>query len=310
MSKGKTLVDLIAAALKSREGKRLTGKALSEVIVEENEAWVATKRARSKNAVIRNGGNAEMAFQVQSEIGSNKFAIENHTNLRMTEDRPRRYYYTSLSEEEEVEAAEADSKVASAVNFSESDMYPKLSNYFLTEHGIYSKRIDKKRSKNRNGQRGNQWLHPDLIGIEALDANWVSTIKSIAKDRSDPSSRLWSFEVKKKINRYNLRESFFQALSNSAWANFGYLVAAEVTGSGTMEELRMLSAQHGIGVITLSMEDDTESDILIQARYRRAIDWSAASRLCSENADAKEVFSQIRIFSSTGEITKQFWDTV
>jgi hypothetical protein len=30
------------------------------------------------------------------------------------------------------------------------------------------------------------------------------------------------------------------AVSNSSWANFGYLVAAEIEGQDTLKELRML----------------------------------------------------------------------
>jgi hypothetical protein len=35
-------------------------------------------------------------------------------------------------------------------------------------------------------------------------------------------------------NRSNVRECFFQAVSNSSWANFGYLVAAEIEGQDTL----------------------------------------------------------------------------
>ena len=56
------------------------------------------------------------------------------------------------------------------------------------------------------------------------------------------------------LNRSNVRESFFQAVSNSSWANFGYLVAAEVVGADTLKELRMLYAAHGIGLIQLDVE--------------------------------------------------------
>ncbi|MCR4081861.1 hypothetical protein [Providencia stuartii] len=35
----------------------------------------------------------------------------------------------------------------------------------------------------------------------------------------------------------NVREVFFQTLSNSSWANVGYLVAAEITGDETLKEL-------------------------------------------------------------------------
>ena len=195
-----TLVDLIELVLKSREGERLTGRALAEAIVEENKKWVEAKKRKSKNPLVRDGGISEMVGQVQSEIGSNKPAIERHSNLRMTEDRPRKYYYTSLSEVEEVEEAEHEGTIRTTMKFSEHDLYPRLAEYLLSEHGVYSKRIEEKRSKNSFGQNGNRWLHPDLIGFEPLSSGWSETIKQLVNSRSDAETRLWSFEVKKLIN--------------------------------------------------------------------------------------------------------------
>jgi hypothetical protein len=306
--KSKTLVDLIEIALEDRAGQRITGRALAEAIVQDNPDWVENKKKKSRNPILREGGASAMTAQVQSEIGSNRPAIERHANLRMTEDRPRRYYFTSLSEAEEVQEAELESTHKAAKIFSEHDLYPRLSEYLLSEHGVFSKRIDEKRSKNSYGQNGNKWLHPDLIGFEALSKNWSETIKQLVNSRSDSETRLWSFEVKKLINRSNVREVYFQALSNSAWANLGYLVAAEISGSGTLDELRMLSSQHGIGVIQLSVDEETESSILIQAEQRIEVDWSAANRLCDENPDADEVFKQVRVYHQAGEVNSHFWD--
>ena len=226
----------------------------------------------------------------------------------MTEDRPRKYYFTALSEAEEVEEAEHETSVKTPKTFSEHDLYPKLATSLLSEHGVYSKRIEEKRSKNRFGQNGNRWLHPDLIGFEPVSINWSSTIRQLVNSRSDAEAMLWSFEVKKLINRSNVREVFFQALSNSAWANLGYLVAAEISGVGTLDELRMLTAQFGIGVIQLATDEESESAILIQAEKRTEIDWSAANRLCDENPDAEEVFEQVRVYHQAGTVNGPFWD--
>ncbi|MCY1127823.1 HrgA protein [Frigidibacter sp. RF13] len=309
MSKTKTLVELAAASLGNREGERLTARKLAETIVEENPDWVESKRKKSRNQSIKDGGISEMILQVQAEIGSIKYSIEKHPNLRMTEDRPRRYYYTSLTEEQEVAAIEDEAISNEPREFKEHDLYPRLSEYLATEHGVYSKRINELRSSNRHGPRGNQWLHPDLIGFEAVGRRWSDAIRQLVNVRSDPETRLWSFEVKRLVNRSNAREVFFQALSNSAWANLGYLVAAEISGSGTLDELRMLSAQHGIGVILLSVSEETETSILVQARLKPAIDWSAADRLCRENTDAAEVFRQVRVYHQSGEINSQFWNS-
>lgn len=309
MSKAKTLVELAAASLSNREGERLTARQLAETIVKENSEWVESKRKRSRSQSIKEGPSSEMILQVQAEIGSNKNSIEKHPNLRMTEDRPRRYYFTSLTEEQEVEAVEDEAPPIEPEKFKEHDLYPRLSEYLATEHGVLSKRIDELRSSNRHGPRGNQWLHPDLIGFEAMGRRWSGTIRQLVSARSDPETRLWSFEVKKLVNRSNAREVFFQALSNSAWANLGYLVAAEISGAGTLEELRMLSAQHGIGVILLSVNAETETSILVQAKLKTSVDWSAADRLCVENTDAAEVFREVRVYHQSGEINSQFWDS-
>lgn len=302
-----SLLNLIENALESRSGERLTANQLSRVIVEENPKWAQKKQENSQNHAIRDGGFEELRAQVQSEIGSNRSRIEKHPNIRMTADKPRRYYFTKLTDEEQISEIENDPNGHTSGLISEHDLYPLLAEYLITELGVFAKRIDENRSKNKNGPKGNHWLHPDLIGFQALSENWGDTIRTLVQARSDPNSRLWSFEVKKLVNRANVREVFFQALSNSAWANYAYLVAAEISGSGTFEELRMLSSQHGVGLIILGTSADTESSIAIQATERPEVDWTAANRLAEENQDADAVFRQVRVYHQAGELTKEFW---
>jgi hypothetical protein len=113
-----------------------------------------------------------------------------------------------------------------------------LSTYLWAEFGVYSKRIDEKRSSNKRGPNGNRWLYPDLVGMEDLGSDWHQEVKDCVNQYSDKRTKLWSFEVKLLINRSNVRESFFQAVSNSSWSNFGYLVAGEIEGQETLKELR------------------------------------------------------------------------
>lgn len=56
-------------------------------------------------------------------------------------------------------------------------------------------------------------------------------VRDCVKQYSDKRTKLWSFEVKLLINRSNVRECFFQVVSNSSWANFGYL---EIIGQDTL----------------------------------------------------------------------------
>lgn len=307
MSKSLTTIEVIINTLSTRSGQRLTANELSRAMIEDHEEWAQKKKEKSQNDTIRLGGFEELRAQVQSEIGSYRQRIERDPNLRMTEDRPRKYYYTTLSESEEVEAAEGVSHVQTENSYTEHDLYPILADYLNERLRVFAKRIDEKKSRNQNGSGGNRWLYPDLIGLEVLSETWSSTIKQLVQARSDRSSRLWSFEVKKLVNRSNVREVYFQALSNSAWANFAYLVAAEISGKGTMDELRMLSSQHGVGVIQLSMSPEEESSITIQAREKSDVDWSAADRLSVENKDAEGVFRQVRVYHQAGELNREFW---
>jgi Uncharacterized protein conserved in bacteria len=187
-------------------------------------------------------------------------------------------------------------------------LYPLLSHYLWSEFGIYSKRIDEKRSSNKRGPNGNRWLYPDLVGMEDLGADWHRIVRDCVQQYSDKRTKLWSFEVKLLINRSNVRECFFQTVSNSSWANFGYLVAAEIGGGDTLKELRMLSAAHGIGLIQLDPESPSESQILIPARERQEIDWDSANRLATENKDFLEYIKLVKQFYQTGEARPGDWD--
>ena len=66
------------------------------------------------------------------------------------------------------------------------------------------------------------------------------------------SIKIYSFELKRKVMLSNLREVFFQTVSNSSWANESYLVTAELSNDeDLMIELKRLSTSFGIGVIKL-----------------------------------------------------------
>jgi hypothetical protein len=190
---------------------------------------------------------------------------------------------------------------------SEHGLYPLLCRFLHVEQGLYPKRIDEKRSTNRHGPNGNKWLYPDLVAMEDIGAEWDREIRTCVQQVGAQRTRLWSFEVKLLVNRSNVREVWFQAVSNSSWANFGYLVAADIQESA-MKELRLLAASYGIGLIRLNAEDPSESEILIPARERPDIDWDACNRLAMENADFRDFISWVRQFHQTDNAKVGTWD--
>jgi hypothetical protein len=113
-------------------------------------------------------------------------------NLKTTEGRPRKYYFSEKSDSAEVAAVE--SGVAAPVGkedakLGEHGLYPLLSSYLWAEFGVYSKRIDEKRSSNKRGPNGNRWLYPDLVGMEDLGPTGTkrSRTASISIRTSAPS---------------------------------------------------------------------------------------------------------------------------
>lgn len=303
------LAKAVLGYLKERPDEKLTARQIAEWVLATFPEECQTKKQSSQYVTT----DAELVQQLVAEISSQRPRLQKrHPELKTTEGRPRKYYYSEKSDVAEVVAAEsavtppmADSSDA---KLGEHAMYPLLSQYLWEEFGVFSKRIDEKRSSNKRGPNGNRWLYPDVVGLEDLGAEWHQEVRDCVNQYSDKRTKLWSFEAKLLINRSNVRECFFQAVSNSSWANFGYLVAAEIEGQDTLKELRMLFAAHGIGLIKLDADNPAESQVLIPARERDEIDWDMANRLATENRDFLEYVKLVKQFYQTGEARPADWD--
>ncbi len=122
-----------------------------------------------------------------------------------------------------------------------------------------------------------KWRYPDLIGVYDLGAATGytdCTIQLMSKQGAN-LFKVFSFEMKKAINRASAREEYFQAVSNSSWANEGYLVAAEIDENDSllMKDLSLLNSSFGIGVIHLNIENPSESKVLFFSKERDIIDY-------------------------------------
>ncbi len=295
-----TLVDF----LKARPEERFTARQIADWIFANLREACEEKRQNSQQDLRE---DAAFMWQLVAEIGANRPEIQKRwPQVRTTEGRPRQYYWTAASEAAEVAEAEKV-RATEPGKVSEHDLYPLLCRYLHCEWLLYPKRIDEKRSSNRNGPNGNKLLFPDLVALEDLGREWDREIRACVQQVGAQRARLWSFEVKLLINRANVREAWFQAVSNSSWANLGYLVAADIQESA-MKELRLLAASYGIGLIRLDIHDPNESEVLIPARERGDIDWDACNRLAQENSDFQSVVSWVRQFHQTDNALVGDWD--
>lgn len=99
--------------------------------------------------------------------------------------------------------------------------------------------------------------------------------------------KLFSFELKKELSFSNLKKSYFQAVSNSSWANEGYLVVFDIDDE-VLNELRRLNQSFGIGVIKLESEI-SNSKILLPAKERE-IDMQTLNMLIDNSPEDFEPF--------------------
>lgn len=199
-----------------------------------------------------------------------------------------------VGKESEIEAEiekvqKQEIKIKEKSTFHERDLHPLLVNFVANDErfNLYCKTINANTSKNTN--KGlNEWIHPDIVGIhfpfEDFDKNTLDLLQNL----SNPSYKIYSFELKKFINNANLKECYFQAVSNSSWANEGYLVAFEIKDDDEVQnELARLNASFGIGVIELKSDE-----IKFEAKSKE-LDIDTLDMLIRKNKDFKEFITNV-----------------
>jgi hypothetical protein len=229
-------------------------------------------------------------------------------------------YYLAINEQfigaevlsgDTIEVGVKQQKAEKEKSYNERDLHMLLSS-FLRVSREYSKTIYHEQS---NGKDTNQiWTHPDMVGIRFLNLKTKSSQNLLKSVNRIDSFKLSSYEFKKEINNDNeLKKAYFQAVSNSSWANFGYLVAFEFSSS-LSDEMERLNQSFGIGIIKLDA-NPYESKILYPAKYRD-LDFKTIDKLCKMNPDFDEfiVFveklmtAEERYFNSTEREFDEFCD--
>ncbi|HOV14607.1 MAG TPA: HTH domain-containing protein, partial [Spirochaetota bacterium] len=163
------------------------------------------------------------------------------------------------------------------LSYKERSLHKYLSWYTYTYHFIYTKTIFHEES---NKKKYSQWLHPDIVGVFFPIEQWEPEVLEISKEVGSIGIKLFSYELKRELNFNNLRESFFQAVSNSSWANEGYLVASGIDMDEEFQtEIKRLSSSFGIGVIKLDIDDPDSSEILFPARQKDVIDIETVNKI-------------------------------
>ncbi|GAA7144635.1 COG2958 family protein [Helicobacter pylori] len=179
----------------------------------------------------------------------------------------------NTKEEDDGQSWCLDAAKKQEISFNERDLHPLLVK-FLSEDPkfrLLCKTIYHQRClKDKKGKC--EWNYPDIVGVyfpynkySPFD-KYDGEILKFLHHTGQKKHKLFSFELKVNLKLTNLKENYFQAVSNSSWANEGYLVVKNIK-EDVLDELRRLNQSFGIGVIKLESEI-SNSKILLPARER------------------------------------------
>ncbi|RAX57420.1 HrgA protein [Helicobacter monodelphidis] len=281
--------------------KKLTFLALAQAVLEESkiplnagQIWEEAqakgldKELGSIGKTPRRTLEARLYTDIKSEDSPFIFASKKPTTLWL---KSRESELDKPHIEEQILESEKVSMQKS--KFKERDLHPLLVKYLSeNEHfRLYCKTIRHETSKkSQSGQ--DKWNYPDIVGIHfAFSDDYESETLELLDAIGYSNYKLCSFELKIALNFSNLKESYFQAVSNSSWANEGYLVVFEEIDDEILTELRRLNTSFGIGVIQLT-SDIVSSKILLSSQSRD-IDSETLNMLVSKNPNFRDFVDSV-----------------
>lgn len=185
-----------------------------------------------------------------------------------------------------------------AESYKERSLHRLLSNYLLNNN-IFSKTIFHESSS--KADQAQKWVHPDMVGVEYNEFQEPATRSLLKAAETKEYVTLYSYELKRAIaNDHQLKEYFFQALSNSSWANYGYLVALEIS-EDIKDEMERLNRAFGIGIIQLSPYSDATKELF--PAKKNELDYYTIDKLCRINDDFKSFITKAtKVLNAQSEI--------
>ncbi len=294
------------------DNKELTFKELAEKVLTQtkipmtvNEIWEygekleLTKKVKSQGKTptqtlgarlyldIKN--NDESLFEIVSKRPT-RFGIKNHSN---------NINKTIIN------------KDCNEEKYNERDLHILLSSFVYSneDFSCLTKTIfHEKTPKNKKGS--NEWIHPDIVGVHFADDDYSESTIKLQEKLGYKKDKIYSFEMKKNLDLSNLRECYFQAVSNSSWANEGYLVTFKISNEEYfMSELRRLNNAFGIGIIQLNPENISQSKVLFPSRISENLDWETIDRL-ADNPDFKKFLEDIPNSNRSNKLIKLYDDVL
>ncbi|MBV4418928.1 HrgA protein [Clostridium tyrobutyricum] len=291
-----SFIDLVIETLKVVK-KPLTAK----------EIWENALRLNISRKIDSNGKTpwATIGAKIYIDIRDNI-----NTKFIQVSKRPAKFYLKELYNDNKIKEIENFTKNKKN-KFNERELHPLLVKFLYSNSHFkcYSKTIYHELSSRR--KKGyNEWLHPDLVGVYFPFKDYLGETQKLQEAFKMSSFKLYSFEIKIKLTFSDLREYYFQAVSNSSWANEGYLVALDMEDDVLLrDELRRLNNSFGIGIILLNSSEIEQSEIILPSKENDIIDWDTIDRLAGENKNFKDFICNLTEDIEVGKV-KSIYDKV
>ncbi len=280
------------------------------------EIWEAAKASGLTTKVKTSGKTPwdSVGAQLYVDVRDNE-----HSRFLKVGKRPARFFLASRRNDVDIEAIEKSERevpkrVSEQRPYKERDLHPLLAYFAYANPGfnrgraIYTKTIFHENSRKKGYT---EWTHPDMVGFYLPIEDWRPEVIEFNRLSDNNSIRLFSFELKRSLDKSNYREAYFQAVSNSSWAHEGYLVAADVLQDDDfLSELERLAASFGIGIVLLDLEDIDSSSVLYPARVKTALDWETMNKLCEQNPDFGKFIQDVKIDFESKRIHRSEYDDI
>jgi hypothetical protein len=226
-----------------------------------------------------------------------------------TGERPKKFILRSLLENIGTKILDVQvSEKPQKFEYLEKDIHP-----FLVYYGFYYLKSYLKTIRHSKSEKKGfgEWVHPDIVGCYFPFSDWKDEVVEVSSMIGNTAIKLLSFELKRELSISNLREAFFQSVSNSSWANESYLAATKIDEDDEFRnELKRLSTSFGIGIVRIDIEDPDSTEVIFPARSKDFVDWETVNKLAGINPDFREFLRRIKIDISSREIRRELYDRV
>lgn len=230
------------------------------------------------------------------------FIFKNDKRIKRIKEKNKIYYLYYLSKyEDKVIDETANSHIISPnpkkETYKERDLHILLSSFLKDIENVFSKTIFHEKSYNK--ESGQVWTNPDMVGVSFLQLKNKVSQEFFKKINQRDAFKIYSYELKREISSDNeLKQAYFQAVSNSSWANYGYLVALEFSDD-LQDEIERLNQSFGVGIIKLNA-NPYQSKVLYPARYKN-LDFKTIDKLCKTNPDFEKFIGHIETLMGIDE---------